>query len=103
MEERELLHLDVAPRGEPGGSGRLADEPLIGQILARRRHPFDAQVPREMILDFGDRARLADLTQVVEHRREELRRPLVEVAIDGVERRADGLRGLFGDSGGRHR
>ena len=104
MEERELLHLDVAPLGELRRRGRLADEPLIGQVLARRRDPFDAQVPREMILDFGDRARLADLAQVVEHRRKELRRSLGEVAIDGIERRAaPTLRSSSADSEGRHR
>src|SRR6516162_3121304 len=37
VEEGQLLHFDGAPPGELDRRGGLADEPLVGQILARRR------------------------------------------------------------------
>src|SRR5919202_1841586 len=38
VEEREFLHLHVAPLREVDGRRGLADEPLVRQVLARRGH-----------------------------------------------------------------
>src|SRR5207245_5357669 len=42
--ERQLLHQDVALPGELNGRRGLADKPLAGQVLARRRHPLHLEL-----------------------------------------------------------
>src|SRR5580698_3451637 len=51
MEERQFLHLDIALPGQPGRQMRLADQPAVGQILARAGHAFNAVVPVEVVFD----------------------------------------------------
>src|SRR5262245_10272014 len=53
VEEGQPLHCDVALPGELHRRGGPADEPLVGQILARRRDAAHIQVPPEMPLDLG--------------------------------------------------
>src|SRR5262245_45597134 len=79
VEEREFLHLNIAPLREQDRRGRLADQLLVGQVLARRRHAAHVVVTLEVVLDFGTRPGLADLAQVVDHRREQHRRPPVDI------------------------
>src|SRR5262249_27888026 len=74
--EGEFLHVDVALRRELDRRGRLADEPLVRQVLARRGHAAHVEVALEVGLDLGTRPGLADLAQVVDHRPEQRRRPL---------------------------
>src|SRR5262245_17513050 len=61
VEEGELLHQGGALLREADGHPRLAEEPLVGQVLARRRHAADVEVPFEVALDLGAGPRLADL------------------------------------------
>src|SRR5438552_5018966 len=91
VEEGELLHVDVTLPGELHGNGGLADEPLVGQVLARRRDAADAQVSPEMVLDLGARPRFADLAEVIDHRSEQRGRPLGQVAVGRLHRRLDAL------------
>src|SRR6266700_5697243 len=44
VDERQLLHLDAALLGEMGGCRDFGNESLVGQVLARRRHPFHVEV-----------------------------------------------------------
>src|SRR5262245_51621915 len=53
VKEGQLLHFDVALLCELHRRGGLADEPQVGQILARRGDTADVQVPLEMALDLG--------------------------------------------------
>src|SRR5262249_5976602 len=76
VEEGQLLHVDVALLREAHRRGGLAQQSLVGQVLARRGHAAHVEVPPEMVLDLAARARLADVAQVVEHRPEQRRRPL---------------------------
>src|SRR5262245_56769924 len=48
VEEGEFLDLDVAPFREADGHARLAEEPLVGQVLAGRRHAADVEIPFEV-------------------------------------------------------
>src|SRR5262249_30593412 len=86
VKEGEFLHLGAALLGEADGPPRLAEEPLVGQVLARRRYAADVEVPLEVVLDLGAGARLADGAQVIEHRPEQRRRPLRHVAVDRLQR-----------------
>src|SRR5260370_3009459 len=47
VDERQLLHQDVALLRELDGRRDLADEPLVGQVLARGGHPLHVEVPLE--------------------------------------------------------
>src|SRR5262249_34655378 len=75
----DLLHFDIALPGELHRRGGLADEPLVGQVLARRGDAADVEVPPEVVFDLGARPRLADLAEVLDHRREERRGALGQV------------------------
>src|SRR5947209_929007 len=87
VEERQLLHQDVARPREPDRRRGLADELLVRQVLARRGHAADVEVALEVVLDLGARPRLADLAQVVDHRPEQRHRALRHVAVHRVQRR----------------
>src|ERR1700752_3259478 len=62
-DERQLLHFDVALLREMGGRGDLADEPLVGEVLARGDHAAGVVVLLEVILDFLAGSRLAGLAE----------------------------------------
>src|SRR4051812_13182753 len=51
VEEGQFLHFDIALPRELYRRRGLADEPLVGQILARRRDAADIEVPLEVALD----------------------------------------------------
>src|SRR5438445_5121569 len=55
VEERQFFHLDIALPGEPHGQRRLADQPLVSQVLTRAGYAFDAVVLAEVVLDFRRR------------------------------------------------
>src|SRR5260370_27587212 len=79
IHKRHLLDHNVAPLGELDRCRRLADEPLVGQILARRCHTLYVEVSLEVVLDFGRRTRFTHLPQMVDHRTEQLRGTLRDV------------------------
>src|SRR4051794_14464371 len=60
-EERQLPRLQFAPPGQLPRCARLADQPLVGEVLARPGHPLDAEVAPEVVLDLGGRAGLPHL------------------------------------------
>src|SRR5215470_18870813 len=62
MNECQLLHFDVALLCEMRRNRNLADDLLIGKILACQCGSFDSQVPFEMIFDFDARSRFARFT-----------------------------------------
>src|SRR5713226_7624102 len=47
-EERELLDVDAAPLGQQYRRRRLADQPFIGEVLARGRHTRHVEVLPEV-------------------------------------------------------
>src|SRR5215468_9437566 len=51
VEEGEFLHADIALPGQLHGRGRLADEPLVGQVFARRGHAVHVEISLEVALD----------------------------------------------------
>src|SRR5262249_27583890 len=51
VEECEFLHLDVALLREPDRRRGPAEEPPARQVLARRGHAAEAEVPAEMVFD----------------------------------------------------
>src|SRR5262249_2630866 len=53
VEEGEFLHRGGARLREADGHPRLAEEPLVGQVLAGRRHAADVEIPFEVALDLG--------------------------------------------------
>src|SRR6266852_4105818 len=61
VDECQLLHFDVALLREVDECRRLADEPLVCQILARRRHAAHVEVPCEVALDLAARPHFADV------------------------------------------
>src|SRR5262249_1629077 len=67
IEERELLDFDVAFSGQTGRGRSLADEPLIGEVLARQSDAADVEIPFEVIFDLSAGSRLARLTQMLNH------------------------------------
>ena len=52
-EEGQLLHGDVALSGELYRHGRLANESLVGQILARPGDAAEVEVSPEVVFEFG--------------------------------------------------
>src|SRR6266545_274244 len=48
-EERELLDRGVALPGELDGRRGLTGQAVVGQVLAGRGHPLDAEVPPEVV------------------------------------------------------
>src|SRR5438552_350594 len=83
VEKSQLLHIHIALFGEPHRQRRLAEEPLVSQILAYPGHAADAEVALEVVFNFGCRARLAHFSQVLDHWAKQQRRALSHVAIDG--------------------
>src|ERR1043166_9458338 len=71
VDERQLLNVDVALLRQSRGDRRLADEPLIREVLAGGDHAAHTVSAREERLDLAGRARLADVPQVLEHGGEE--------------------------------
>src|SRR5436305_3805481 len=55
IEEGDLLHRHVALLRQADGRRRLADEPLVRQVLARRGHAAHAEVALKVVLDLGAR------------------------------------------------
>src|SRR5438093_393566 len=53
IKESHFLHLDVALLGELHWRRGLADETLVGQVLARRSHAAHAEVALEVALDLA--------------------------------------------------
>src|SRR5260370_27434195 len=53
VDERELLHQNVALLREVHGRGGLADEPPVRQVPTRRGHAFHVPVPLAPRLDLG--------------------------------------------------
>src|SRR5215813_15070653 len=51
VNERLLLHQDVAPLRKLHRRRNLADESLVGQVLARRRDPLHVEMPLEVGFD----------------------------------------------------
>src|ERR1700704_2151722 len=51
INERLLLHQDVAAFRELHGRRDLADQTLVGQVLARRRDSLHVEIPLEVGLD----------------------------------------------------
>ena len=85
IEERRLLHLDVAPARQVHRQRRLADQALIGEVLAGRHDAADVEMALEMLLDLGRRARLAGVPQVAQDRLEHPPGALVQIGVDRVE------------------
>src|SRR2546425_6384260 len=67
VKECELLHFDVALPGKMARGRSLADEPLIGEILARQSDAADVEIPFEVVLDLGAGSRFARLAQMIDH------------------------------------
>src|SRR5262245_21484951 len=61
IEERELLHFDVALLGQPNRNRGLADQSAIRQVLTHRRHALDLEVALEVILDVPAGSGFADI------------------------------------------
>src|SRR5262245_5069942 len=61
VEKRQFLRLDVALLREADGRRSLADQPLVGQVLACRGDAFHVEVPLDIIFDLAAGAGLADL------------------------------------------
>src|SRR5262245_45774064 len=91
VEEGQLLHFDVAPPGELHRHGGLADGPLVGQLSAARGDAADVEISPEVVLELGACPRLADLAEVIDHRPEQGRCAIGQVAVDRVQRRLDVL------------
>src|SRR5215472_10966611 len=85
VHKRQLLHEHVAPLGELDRRRNLGDQPLVGQVLARRNHSLNVEVPLEVALDLRSRPRLAHLAQMLNHRPEQRRGALDKVLIDRIE------------------
>src|SRR6185295_20023814 len=86
VEERELLHLDVALLRQVHGRSGFANEAPVREVLARRGHALDVEILLEVRFDLGARAHLADLAQILDHWREQLGRAPRHVVIDRVQR-----------------
>ena len=71
IEERQLLHVDVAPLGQLTGVDALPISPWSARYSHAVVTPLDVEVPLEVVLDLAARARFADLAQMVEDRREQ--------------------------------
>src|SRR5947208_543907 len=85
VKERDLLDGNVAPLRELHRRRRLPDQPPVRQVLAGGGHAGHVEVPFEMVLDLRARPRLADVTQVVNHRREQPHRAGGDVTVGRVE------------------
>src|ERR1035437_4138856 len=59
VDERQFLQYGIAHLGELDRRRGLADQPLVGQVLARRGHAFHVEVALEVGLDLGGGARFA--------------------------------------------
>src|SRR5437660_3861078 len=79
VEKRQLLDVDVALLRQPDGRRGLADEALVGEVLAGRGHAAQAEIPLEMVLDLRAGPGLAHLTQVFEYRFKQGGGPLGDV------------------------
>src|SRR5690348_13112069 len=53
VEECQLLHVDITPLREPDRRRGLAEQSLVGQVLARRGHAAHSEVPLEVVVDLG--------------------------------------------------
>src|SRR5436190_19231544 len=69
-EEGDFLQLNIAALRELDRRGRLTDEALVSQVLARRRHAAHIEVARDVVLDLCARSRFTDFAQVIDHRPE---------------------------------
>src|SRR5262249_22443372 len=89
MHERELLDAGAALLREPRRDRYLADETLIGEVLARPAHTAEVEVSNEVIVDLATGPCLTHLAQMLEDRREQRVRTIGHVAIDGAQGRFD--------------
>src|SRR5690242_11484946 len=69
-DERQLLHLDVAPLRQLHGYRRLPDNSLIGKVLAGRGHVGNVVMTFEVVSDVSGRARFAHLAQMIQDQAE---------------------------------
>src|SRR5262249_40670743 len=69
--EGQFLHVHVALLGEADRSGGLADEALVGEVLASRGHAAHVEVSFEVVLDLAARPRFAHFAQMVHDRPEQ--------------------------------
>src|SRR5689334_12246723 len=53
VDECEFLHDDIAHFGQLNRRRGLGNEAAVGQVLARRGHPFHIEVALEVGFDFG--------------------------------------------------
>src|SRR5271165_137050 len=96
VEERQLLHFDVALLGELHQRRGFADEFLVGQVLACRGDAAEIEVPPEVVFDLRARPRFADIAEVIDHWGEQRPSTLGQVSVDRVERSLDVFPGLLG-------
>src|SRR5262245_44045823 len=94
-EEGQLLHVDVAPLGQPYRHGGLADDALVREILTRRDDVPDVEVAGEVVFDLGARSRFGHVPQVLDEWGEQRSGPGGEIVVDRFECRPDRLRGLL--------
>src|SRR4029450_13961919 len=94
-EKRQLLHVYVTPLRQPCGNGRLANDPLIGEVLARGRNVPDVVGLLEIELELRTRPCFANLAEILEERSEQCPRAFREVSVDGVEGKLYALLGLL--------
>src|SRR4026207_2339924 len=86
IDERQLLHLDVALLRQADGRGDPAAPPPICKVLAGGRHSRHAVFACEVRFNLARGTHVPHLGQIIEHRREEYRRTLRDVRIDGIQR-----------------
>src|SRR5829696_3320455 len=90
IEARELVHVHVTLLREPRRRRRLADDVLIGEVLAGGRHPLHVERPLEVVFHFAGGPRVPRVTQVVDDWREHGGCSLGDIALRGLERRLYG-------------
>src|SRR5690242_20494999 len=76
-----LTDADVAAFGQADRQLRLADEALVGEILARAGDAFDAEVALEVVLDFRNGASFTRFRQIFDDGREDRGGALAEVLV----------------------
>src|SRR5215469_16678734 len=96
IEKCQLLHVYVAPFCQLRRERGLAENALIGKILARAADEPDAEIPAEVVVNIRRGTRFAHLAQMIDQRAEKLRRIFGEIPVDCCERALHALRRLFG-------